>query len=104
MLAKSKGNEMKLQKVDQQQRKELANSAQKVHDFREQRQKLESGSTRTEASSAKKEPAREKLPKSPVVAQAPELALQRRVGLEQSPVHSFELCAPLTQYDQVPHS
>src|SRR5258708_642961 len=32
MLAKSKGNEMTLQKVDQQQRKELAKSAQNVHD------------------------------------------------------------------------
>jgi hypothetical protein len=72
MLANGKGNEMRLQKVDLQQRKELANSAKRVHDFREQRQKLESGATHTEASSSKKEPAREKLPRSPIVAHAAE--------------------------------
>ena len=70
MLARSKSNEMKLETVNHQQRQELAKSAQQTHDFREQRQKLESGRARTEASSRKTEPAREKLPKSPVVAQA----------------------------------
>lgn len=69
-LASSKGNELHLQPVDQNQRKAFAQAGKKIRDFGGERQKLEAHAQGTPTDRASKafEPTREKLPKSPIVA------------------------------------
>jgi hypothetical protein len=73
-VTKSKDSPYRFQPIDQTARQQLGQQAQGVHKFREERQKLETKAPANLADTTSKqlEPARVKLPKSPIVAKSPD--------------------------------
>src|SRR5262245_31231641 len=70
-LAKDRNSEMNLQAVNKNERQELMQSTKKIRDFGGERQKLEAQAGKAGEKPAKEsEPARGKLPKSPIAAAA----------------------------------
>jgi hypothetical protein len=73
-VTKSKDSPYRFQPIDQTARQQLGQQAQGVHKFREERQKLETKAPANlvDTTSKKLEPARVKLPTSPIVAKSPD--------------------------------
>jgi hypothetical protein len=90
-LSKSQDSAMKFQPVDKEERQKLATHGQEIHKFREERQKLETNAADTsdDTPSKKSEPAKMKLPKSPIVAKSAD-----QLGKEHAPPKAHEAPKP----------
>ena len=90
-LAKSKDSPLRFQPVDTAERQKLAQHGQEVQRFREERQKLETKAAVRPAEKPSKEfePARVRLPRSPIVAKP-----VAELGKDHAPPKTYEAPAP----------
>jgi WXXGXW repeat (2 copies) len=100
-LSKSKDSPMKLQSVNKEERQKLATHGQEVNKFREERQKLETKTADKpdDKGSKKAEPAKMKLPKSPIVAQSAD-----QLGKEHAPPKAHDAPKPDPKVEPKPRA
>lgn len=86
-LATTKGSALKLQPVTKDEQQTLAKHGQAVHQFGQERQKLEGKAAEksTEKPAKTAEPAKLKFPKSPILATSPD-----QIGKDQAPPKAHE--------------
>ena len=90
-LRRNQNSPLRFQPVDQAERQRLAQQAQEVQRFRQQRQKLETNAAGAPAGTRTKEfaPARVKLPGSPIVAKS-----GAELGKDHAPPKTYEAPKP----------
>jgi hypothetical protein len=100
-LSKSKDSPMKLQAVGKEERQKLATHEQEVNKFREERQKVEAKPVDTSdvKASKKSEPAKMKLPQSPIVAKSAD-----QLGKEHAPPKAHDVPKPDPKVEPQPRT